>query len=287
MIQLNIKQLISQYNCPICASSSKIIDITKTMNKHSDLKVNLRECCICKHWWIDPSPKQEILSLLYKEGSGFVIWPLDYKGTSQNDIDSRKIFMKLTNLIRNPDFNYLEIGCGTGNLLKFFSKNANISYGVEPGNWGNNLDLNIVTGIDFLPKDVKFDIIVLGDVLEHISDPNLMMKKINIFANKNAIIYLNFPNKDCLLAKIMKSKWGMVSPFGHIHSFSSKSIDYLCKKNSFTIKTKKAIRKGDANIMDLIKNFNYLSSNKFFCLVKLIVLILLGKDQWNVILIKS
>ena len=205
MFQVEDNLLLDQKDCPICFGKSKQIDILGTINKGSDEMVMLRECDVCTHWWINPLPKQELLSHWYGIGSGFVISPLNYSGTSPDDVHSEKIFLRLTNLYKSPDFNYLEIGCGTGNLLKFFSKTAKIAYGVEPGSWGAKDGLNIISDISLLPDNVKFDIVVLGDVLEHVSDPNDMIKKVSEVANKNAIIYMNFPNRS-QISRLLKTE---------------------------------------------------------------------------------
>ncbi len=276
--------LIDQKTCPICFNESNIIDDSvKTINKKCDANVSLRECNFCKHWWIDPMPKQEGLSKWYKEGSNFVVATTDYSGTSPDDSHSKKIFLRLTNYINKSKFNYLEIGCGTGNLLKYFSSVADVSYGVEPGWWSEDSDLKVVKDIDDLPLDAKFDIIVLSDVLEHVADPDTMIEKVAKVANPEAIISLNFPNKDSLKAKIKKGKWGMVLPFGHLNFFSSKSIDYICEKNDLKIIKKKAIRAGNQNTADLLKMFDLKNPKISPHIIKSI---LIGKDQWDIILKK-
>jgi len=289
MFQVEDNLLLDQKDCPICFGKSKQIDILGTINKGSDEMVMLRECDVCTHWWINPLPKQELLSHWYGIGSGFVISPLNYSGTSPDDVHSEKIFLRLTNLYKSPDFNYLEIGCGTGNLLKFFSKTAKIAYGVEPGSWGAKDGLNIISDISLLPDNVKFDIVVLGDVLEHVSDPNDMIKKVSEVANKNAIIYMNFPNKDSMKARMMKGRWGMALPFGHVNFFSSKSVNKLCERNGLEILSKKATRAGGENAIGLIKKFDLSAPKILFRLVKSLFLgqIILGKDQWDIILIKK
>lgn len=287
MFCINDNLLIDQKKCPVCFNKSRVIDIVKTINKKSTEKVFLCECFVCKHWWINPLPKQEILSSWYKNKSNFVV-PPTYNGTSQHNKYAEKIFSRLTNYLKKPNFNYLEIGCGTGNLLKYFSKKATLAYGVEPGDWNAESDLNIVQDIDLVPGNVKFDIVVLLDVLEHVSDPNAILGKISQIVNKNAIIFLEFPNKDSLKAHIMKGKWSMVLPFGHLHFFSLKSITELCKKNDLKILAKRPIRSGNTTAFDLIRNFKFSEPNIIYRLIKSLFLgqIVLGKDQWDLILTK-
>lgn len=269
--------------CPICFSEGKKIDQLKTLDETSPLTVQLCECSRCKHWYINPLIDQATLSAWYAEGSPFVVSRINYQGTSQDNSSAQRLYDSIKKYLK-PDFNYLEIGCESGNLLNFFSHKAHVSIGVEPGKWNADPHLQIVPDIDMLPSGIRYDCIVLCDVLEHVSDPRAMMKKIKQVANKDAIIYLQFPNSSSLKAKIQKAKWGMVLPFGHLHFFSSQSIDALCK-NNFTIIKKEARRAGDGNWYTILKSFDWSLPRAPYRLIKFIVgQILLGNDQWFLLL---
>ena len=125
----------------------------------------------------------------------------------------------------NKEFNYLEVGCGKGELFRRFRGNAKVCYGVEPGDWLDTPD--IIRDISQLPKDIKFDVIVMHDILEHLEDPLDMMVLCRSISNNGARIYCSFPNKDSLVAKIRKEKWDMIRPFSHLHYFSKKSTSIL------------------------------------------------------------
>ncbi|MBN1688511.1 MAG: class I SAM-dependent methyltransferase [Candidatus Omnitrophica bacterium] len=131
------------------------------------------------------------------------------------------------------EFNYLEIGCGDGKLFSRFRERAKVCYGVEPGNWFD--EPTIVTDITKLPSGLKFDVIVLHDILEHLEDPLGMMQRCKNLSNQGARIYCSFPNKDSWVAKVRKEKWDMVRPFGHLHYFSKKSSAILFDTSKWKI----------------------------------------------------
>lgn len=242
---LNMSYLQYHTQCPICLGQRSIIlsSDVKTINKKSDLKVELRECNNCKHWWHNPIPTQQYLSSLYEKRSEFVLGddflePMkdvakinlsEYKKDVIN-YDDYKPCLELTS---NKEFNYLEIGCGKGRLFHIFRENKKICYGVEPGNWFD--EPCIVSDISKLPKDIKFDVIVMHDVLEHLENPINMMTLCKNIANKDARIYCCFPNKDSFVAKIKKEKWDMVRPLGHLHYFSKKSASILFNASKWKI----------------------------------------------------
>nr|MBP6948922.1 class I SAM-dependent methyltransferase [Candidatus Paceibacterota bacterium] len=183
------------------------------------------------------------------------------------------------------NFNYLEIGVGSGKLFNYFEKKANISFGVEPGSWVlGNSKKNIVPSIEKLPKDINFDLIIAHDVLEHLTDPIMMLSDLKKTSNEGCIISCTFPNKDSFKAKIQKEKWHMVRPLGHLHYFSKKSIRIMFEKSEWTILEIRKCRISENTSIDLIKNFKWSEKNILYRIIKSLLIgqIILGKDQWTV-----
>ena len=143
-----------------------------------------------------------------------------------------------------------------------------------------------MSDISELPKDVLFDVVILGGVLEHVVDVRGLIEKVAKITNKGAVVHVDFPNKDCIKAAIQKGKWSMVLPVGHLHFFSSKSIDLLFKE--FKILSKKKMRQGNLGMLDLIKTFDTKSKNIIYRFFKSLILgqIILGKDQWELVIEK-
>jgi hypothetical protein len=268
--------------CPICNDkSSLIIDNVKTINPNSDELLSLKECSFCKHWWIDPMPKQEYLIELYSQSSEFVV-PKGYVGTElENDLNSnfdKKLQKYFGFNISEKTYNYLEVGVGSGNLFKYMKKKCNICYGVEPGVWKYKNE-NIINNISDIPKNIKFDIIVIQDVLEHLENPVEMLNFLKFLTNLKCTIVLGFPNKDSRLAKKMKSEWRMVRPVGHLHFFSKKSIKIMAKKTGWNIKKIINCRPGHATNFEIIIQ----SINKTKNPIKIMKNIYDDKkDQWYV-----
>jgi len=280
---LDKTQLMGATLCPICSGNSRIIDTVNTINPNSSATLSLRECRNCRHWWHDPLPMQEYLSSLYENASEFVIskgfpekleTPEELTRISQAIMDS---------LNREEGFNYLEIGVGSGQLFSIFKEKAELCYGVEPGNW-HMMDKNIVKDIDNLPENIHFDVIVAYDVLEHLCSPTDMMRKLRKVANHGAVIHCSFPNRDSLPAAIWRGDWEMVRPVGHLHYFSSRSIERMFEKSRWGLLEKMSCRPRNLSFGDLMMSLGQRARDRPLNTTwhLLINQLLLGKDQWVV-----
>ncbi len=226
-------------------------------------------------------PKQELLSSLYQEGSLYVVNE-GYAGTNDPNLEAiRKEAEGYSNSIEKKEFNVLEIGSGTGHLLTELSKKAKECFGVEPGrNWrGENA--NVVSDISDLPPGVKFDLIVLNGVWEHLESPAGMLKELTSLANPGCIIFCDFPNASSHKARLLKAKWDMVRPFGHLHYFSRESVAKLFESAGWKIEHTASCRRGNASSLEYVKKYGY-SVNFPFSIVRMFAGLLLGKDQWRV-----
>lgn len=276
--------LITAENCPVCGGQSKELLRMTTINPRSKDQVALKECLFCAHWWHNPLVEQKYLSKLYSEDSEFVVSlqvlpKLNVPPESELQKFAEPI---LTDFPKGKKFNYLEIGSASGHLLAYFSRSAQIAYGVEPARAEDSP--NVVSDLDELPENIKFDCVVIQDVLEHISDPGEMLKKIRSKVNSGGMIYAGFPNKDSFKARFMKSNWSMVRPVGHLHYFSSKSINIIFGKTGWKTLEKRGVRMGNDSAWEIVKRFNYKINNLPYRLVKSLLLgqLILGKDQWKV-----
>ena len=131
----------------------------------------------------------------------------------------------------NSDAKVLEIGCGSAGVLSAFLERGNKGFGVDLDNYSldyarERLSDYIVSkqltlinddiySIDFETEyNVKFDIIILKDVIEHIHNQEKLLEKMKSFLVPSGIIFLGFP------------PWQM--PFGgHQQMCPSKILSHL------------------------------------------------------------
>ena len=216
--------LAAQLSCPVCGSESSVDDTVCTIHPERPLAVDLRKCTRCHHGWIDPLPAQAFLNHLYGGGSRSVIGA-DWVKTEFTIPEAIAVSEAAT----LPANRYLEIGVGQGLLYRHFADAGWSTAGVDPGDWAASLP-GIVRSIDDIDVGRRFDLIVAMDVLEHVRDPVAMVRRLRELAAPGARLFMAFPNRASLRARVGKGSWRMVRPLGHLHFFSPRSARLMLKE---------------------------------------------------------
>lgn len=250
----NINKYLEKINCPNC--SSKDFQVLKKanyskINSYEDLLSiykssadellldQLSKCTNCNLVYLNPRIKSEIINKSYSEN-------IDDQHTNQ-DIERYKTFKKsLSKIIcRNKISNFLgkkflDIGSASGVFLKVLKDIGFQEEGYEPSKWmtkygKQNYNVNIKNGsINDVEKKKKFEFISFWDVLEHVTNLQSTIDKIDNLSYKNTILIINVPAIDTLACKILKNKW----PFYlnvHLYYFTSKTLQEILKKKNFIL----------------------------------------------------
>lgn len=107
---------------------------------------------------------------------------------------------------KNKKLQILEIGTGYGIMTEMLKKYG-IVEGIEPYKdavdyTANTLDIKIYNGtLETYKNKKKYDVIALFDVLEHIKNDDLAIKKIHKMLNKDGLILLTVPAYKFLWSK--------------------------------------------------------------------------------------
>ena len=134
----------------------------------------------------------------------------------------------------------LDIGCFTGDFMDLAQKEGAITYGIEiqkdafdiaakkhPGRILNCTFKRTVF------KE-KLDIITLFGVIEHLVNPETLLKMISDWLTEGGIIIIQTPNAALIIAKLLNKYWPPFAPIEHIHYFSKKNIKKFLENYHFT-----------------------------------------------------
>jgi len=146
----------------------------------------------------------------------------------------------------------LDIGCGDGILYYFISGRVKEIYGLD--NDTNALKISekkyneikyFNLNDQFFPySDKTFDCVTCLDVVEHILDPNLLIRNISKVLTNNGVLIISTPNirfTDHLIKLIFNGSFPKTSvdksqyDGGHIHFFTYKDLRSLLEKNNLKV----------------------------------------------------
>lgn len=144
------------------------------------------------------------------------------------------IFCHLKELANGTD--YLEIGIGNGEMLAVAQE---FGYHVDAveicredcEKVSSVLDIDI-KWCDFAEyqTDKQYDVIVMGDVFEHVSRPVAVLEKARNMLKDNGVLWLSTPNYNCAYARMQKFSHCMWQELNHYTYVSYESLCELLRK---------------------------------------------------------
>ncbi|MCL4397900.1 class I SAM-dependent methyltransferase [Patescibacteria group bacterium] len=133
----------------------------------------------------------------------------------------------------------LDIGAGTGFLVKEANKRGFKAEGVEPAKvfvavGAKKLGVKIqATSLEKFKARKKYDAIILKHVIEHVPDLNTFLGKCQKLLKPGGIILISCPNIRSLMYFIFRQRWYGLQPSQHLWQFSPATLHQLLENNVF------------------------------------------------------
>jgi 2-polyprenyl-3-methyl-5-hydroxy-6-metoxy-1,4-benzoquinol methylase len=232
--------------CNVCGSSfsTKLFDQVYFL---PDNKINTHSILSCKNCgfiYANGVLNQQMLDSYYKNNKKYVN-KLYYNQKSNSiaayHIQSFKRLYKYLNTIKLPNLlslKILDIGCAAGNFLSVFKQHGFTHLtGIDPSipvNYRipNNSETTFKSAsLDKYQTRVKFDIISLYAVLEHINKLDNSFNKITQLLTKDGYLFLSLPYTAKFSQKIIEPY--MEFSLEHINFFTKQTLINLCGKYGF------------------------------------------------------
>lgn len=209
--------------CKLCKSQDTILFMS-SFDYRLDSSKKKFDLYQCKNCWFVFLNKIEKNAYKY-EGSFFT--KLDILSKVNHFFWERKINKVLNDLKIEGPINILDYGCGTGGFIKSLKKNKHINaYGYDP--YLPNDDRFLKNNLkDF---NIKFKIILMMHVLEHLDDIDHEINNIYNLLDKNGIIIFEVPTLECIEFKFFKKYFFHLDLPRHLNFFNKSNIDLVFKK---------------------------------------------------------
>ncbi len=191
-------------NCPLCGNGeSNAFPIYYLLKEK---RFNARRCNSCKFVFIDPRPTDADLQLMYSD-EYFLYDGADFGAHSSTDYETAAIrgsvkFPAILGAIEKfkPKGKFFEIGCGMGYFLNFAKENGYEVSGIEYAALGADacrtkfgLDVKQSSFESWPISPDTFDVIFMGDVLEHLVDPLGMLTKAHSMLKSDGVVAVEVP----------------------------------------------------------------------------------------------
>ncbi|MBU3978937.1 class I SAM-dependent methyltransferase [Patescibacteria group bacterium] len=191
----------------------------------------------------------------------------------ENNFTYRHILSEVDKFLKPPK-RILDIGCGAGTICLYYANKGNTLVGIDISQRAvesavesaKYLELKNITfkAMNFpneIPKGM-FDFIIFTEVIEHLEDDYVALKKIFCLLKKGGIVFISTPSRNAPLYRL-----GLVKEFdkrvGHLRRYTMEELEEKSKKCGFVIlETRKT--------EGIVRNFLFLNpiAGKFVRFIK-------------------
>lgn len=138
----------------------------------------------------------------------------------------------------------LDIGCATGEFLRYCADNGMDVSGIEPNGKAREFARHEyglkVENEDYLSqiRDSSLDVITMWHVMEHVPDINERMATLHRLLGDEGVGFIALPNPNSYDALYYDEFWAAWDVPRHLYHFTSDAFTYLAEKHNFRVVNK-------------------------------------------------
>ena len=235
-------------SCNLCGGNKQKILFHENVGDSGDA-FTIMKCLDCGLVFTSPQPSDDFLEKLYSKES--------YASDSMSghycldaelgQVDHLRVLSMLTGLTKGKRL--LDVGCGTGIFVKRALEDGWDAFGNEPSSYaeatiGKELEDRIQ--FDYLSEcnyeTESFDVVSLWYVLEHVTNPNMVLSEATKLTKNGGLVFIAVPNWNYIaLRRLLAASLGKqstVHAHEHLYQYTPKTIEKYLKKSGFEIEVK-------------------------------------------------
>lgn len=230
--QSKILNMVSR--CQICSGEKFTTYISTKDYFYTQEEFTLSQCEQCGFVFTNPIP-EDITKyydtpdyLSHNTGDNGIMGKVY---SSLRNINIKRKYKLVSNYCHKG--NFLDIGCGTGELLNFFNKNDWNVTGIEPNISArdfakNSYNINVFSEDELNQLEPEsFDTISMWHVLEHVPDLNKRLSQISKLLKKDGTIFIALPNLSSPDAVKYGKYWSALDVPRHLYHFTQNTFEQL------------------------------------------------------------
>ena len=225
-------------DCPVCGSRNRSLYFVKDMFR-------FERCGDCSMVFLNPRLNVRATYAFYNSEWTAIYNESKFEGTSSSRAEDDRINAANLELISRyrhggAPRTLLEIGFGGGYFLQAARDRGYDVYGIDVdasnharaapafGDHVKNCDL-----FDAGFAEGQFDVVYMRDVFEHVPNPRSLLAEVNRVSRKDAVLFIEVPNIDGLIYKIVGKRHVCVFGFAHLNYWSPASIETVLRLSGY------------------------------------------------------
>jgi SAM-dependent methyltransferase len=239
--------LVEVLSCQICGAA-------KGEEMFRDPPFRVLRCPACSLVYVTPRHDDDALHELY--GSDY--WNSSspktrgYAGYAEEEPLYLKTFRKRARLVARftgpGPLKILDVGCAAGFFLRVMQEAGHQVRGVELSREIARHAIealgeeNVHVGeLAQLPHDAprfesgSFDLVTLWDVVEHVPDPQSMLRRVHRLLKPDGVLMLETQNVDSRFALLLGRKWQHFKHEEHLYHFNPSTVTELLAQSGFQV----------------------------------------------------
>ena len=217
--------------CPLCQSDRRGF----SFRLHEPYCV--AQCATCGLHYLYPRLTEDAMQDVYRQSSYYEGGACGYADTSYaaQEPALRATFRRLLRNLEKRGLtggDLLEIGCGYGYLLNearlFFNRRVGTEFSPHGADIARETGAEVfVGGVEQVPADAKFDCVIATQVIEHVYEPLLFVKRLADHTKPGGHIVLATPDIGGVLRRAMGQRWPSFKVPEHVVYFDLPTLSSL------------------------------------------------------------